>query len=80
MAGKWHQGGRFLGGLRGSVVSKGGASGRWAAVEEAAAAAAGDDRASYNRLREGDEVGGGGEFFELITLKASCPASCVRGK
>jgi hypothetical protein len=32
--------------------------------EEAEAAAAGDDRASYNRLsREGDEVGGGGEFF-----------------
>ena len=60
-------------------MSKGGASGRWAAAEEAAAAA-GDDRASYNRLREGDEVGGGGEFFELITLKASCPASCVRGK
>ena len=76
-----------MGVSRGSVVSKGGASGRWVAAEEeeaeAEAAAAGDDRASYNRLREGDEVGGGrrrGVFFELITLKGSCPASCVRGK
>ena len=54
-----------MGGSRGSVVLKGGAFGRWvtAAEEEAAAAGAGDDWASYNKLREGDEVGGGGEFF-----------------
>jgi len=63
MAGKRRRGGRSLGGSRGSVVSKGGASGRWVAAEEEEAEAAGDDRASYNRLREGDEVGGGGEFF-----------------
>ncbi len=46
-------------------MSKGDASGRWVASkeEEAAAAAAGDDRTSCNRLREGNEVGGGGEFF-----------------
>ena len=48
MARKQRQGGRLLGGLRGSAGLKGGASG-W-----------------YVAAREGDEIGGGGEYGVLF--------------